>query len=544
MRRLALCLVSLSLVMSSLGAAVAQNLTWVDPNQLPAPLGQPLKLLATTGKSGVGQDYFLLKPGQSATIGTVSGPAVIARVWSTSSKNASVRLEMTLDGKKQIVYDRGKLPTSAATSDPLRALDKQAYWSYLPLAVRQKAVFTATNYDKAESIRFYLQVGYRPVSSDQLKLVSNSAIETLRREVSGVMQSPAYGLTGLQRSSGQVANGQAWTLSTGHPFLVRELTIKPDQQATVEQLNATRLTLTVDGSRCVDVPLGALFCQYWKLADYTSVATAVEGQNLILRFPLPVGQSLQVSLESFGSPSLSSATLTACTQPLKQAPKYVFCAQYFSQISVQEVPLSLLSVQGPGLYVGSNLATDGRERKTFAFLEGNEQMWVDVPATATAATATSSAAVPSPVAGPAPTLEGTGTEDYFNNAWYFEAGTLARAFHGVTFKQDHEPPRVSAYRYMIPDCVPFKSSFRLELQHGSRNRAPNVLYSGVVFWYQQLPVTITPPANATPPAATGRTAIEGTRDLGWVWPSTLGLVILIVFVGGAAFLMMHRRRQS
>ncbi|MEN6402755.1 MAG: hypothetical protein ABFD94_12505, partial [Armatimonadia bacterium] len=56
--------------------AAAQDLTRSNPENVPVVLQQPLKLLATTAMSGVGKDYYSLKPGQSAVIGEVKGPAV------------------------------------------------------------------------------------------------------------------------------------------------------------------------------------------------------------------------------------------------------------------------------------------------------------------------------------------------------------------------------------------------------------------------------------------------------------------------------------
>lgn len=500
----------------ALAAAYGQDLSWVNPDQLPPPLDKPLKLLATTAMSGKGQDYFTLKPKATAVVGTITGPAIIFRVWSTSSASATVSLDMTVDGKKQTLYEKGK-PVGLGAGDPLRAMDKQAYWSYVPVAVRQKAVFTARSTDPTNDIKFYLQVGYRPVAPGELKLVDRATRDT-RIAVENLMRMPRT-VRMPSVGSGAATVRQPFLAPITTPTLVRATEITLPADATIEQVQATRLTITCDGSKTVDVPLGALFGEYWQLTDYTSTAMAVAGKTLTLRFPMPVAQSLQFAISNYNGRGLPQVNIALFGSKLAAAPKYHFCAQYFSQVSVKDQPMTLLNATGPGIFVGSNLAADGIERKTFAFLEGNEQIYVDGATT--------------------PTLEGTGTEDYFNNSWYFETGQLARPLHGVTFLQPKDPPRVVAYRWMIPDCVPFKSSLKFDLQHGSRNGAPNVLYHGVMFWYQQGPVIVAEPVEAKLPAEQGA---QAGPDTGWVTPSVLGASILFLFVLIATMVMLHRRR--
>jgi len=87
-----------------------------------------------------------------------------------------------------------------------------------------------------------------------------------------------------------------------------------------------------------------------------------------------------------------------------------------------------------------------------------------------------------------PTWEGTGTEDFFNNSWYFSSGVLCRAFHGLPHFNEGPPPRMCRpTATFIPDRIGFKTSLRYDMQHGSRNSAPDTLYKSVAFWYQKPP---------------------------------------------------------
>ncbi|MDP2338760.1 MAG: DUF2961 domain-containing protein [Bacteroidota bacterium] len=93
-----------------------------------------------------------------------------------------------------------------------------------------------------------------------------------------------------------------------------------------------------------------------------------------------------------------------------------------------------------------------------------------------------------------PSIQGTGTEDYFGDAWGFRE--FAGPFQGVSF---YEGPlagdRVTAYRWHIPDPIRFKKSIKFSIEHrgsvvdmqgntlsNSNERADWI--SSVAFWYQ------------------------------------------------------------
>lgn len=516
----ACCRLAPALIALNAGLVHAAELSWVSPEAIPPVLQRPLALFATTDPEHQGSDYHLLPPGGKATIATITGPAIIFRLWSTSSDNSNLLLDMTLDGRTERLYGKDQIGPNAQDDDPLRSLDGQAYWSYVPLAVQKQVTFTARNLDPKNEMKVYLQTGYRKVSPSELVLVNRRNVAELRHAVAFALKDPVmHG--NAEALAGAVTPDQPYETTFSAPALVRPLVLDTGG-APFEQIATTRLRLSCDGAVTMDVPLGALFCQYWGLSDYTSAATAVQGSQLILRLPLPVAQSLKMELLGFEGRPLGQVGLTLYSQPLKAAPQYRLCAQYFSGVSVRDEPLHLAELKGPGIFLGSNLATDGRDRRTFAFLEGNEQIYLDGAQT--------------------PTYEGTGTEDYFNGAWYFESGVLTRAFHGVTYKQETEPPRVSAYRYLIPDCLPFNSSLKFDLQHGSRNGAPDVLYQAVVFWYQQPPVTITEPVVAKVPAdSTAAAADDELMPNPLLDPAVLGGGAAAIVIVVVAIVLLRRR---
>lgn len=506
------------------------DLTSMNPDEIPSQLQHPLKMLATTAMSGEGRDYFSLKPGQSATVGTITGPAIIFRIWSTSSNTKHTALTMIVDGKSEALVQKGQLPPGVTQPDPLRGLDMQAYWSYVPVFVQKQAVFVARSYvaDKtAEPIRFYLQAGYRNVSGPELAEARKLSLPTVREWISHLGQAAHDNPAGAHQLTGEVSVKTPWEPPLSGPSLITELQLgpvgNPAGGITPEQCQDTRLIIECDGQRTVDAPLSALFAAWNKVA-MDSAAIQAQADRLTLRLPMPVASSMKLSLARFGRRPISQMSASATILKLPQAPEYRLCAQYFSQLSIDDKPMTWLNVTGEGIFLGTNMTANGLQRKTFAFLEGNEQIYVDGDTE--------------------PTIEGTGTEDYFNGAWYFEAGETAHPFHGVTFKQDREPPVVDCYRHLVSDCIPFKQSLRFDMQHGSRNKAPDVLYEGVNFWYQTLPVSVAEPVRvAIPrdqlPEGMEPTGHTGGRPLPWIV-----FHVLVGIVAGLLALVWRKKRGS
>lgn len=82
---------------------------------------------------------------------------------------------------------------------------------------------------------------------------------------------------------------------------------------------------------------------------------------------------------------------------------------------------------------------------------------------------------------------GTGTEDYFCDAWGFREFSFL--YHGVpVYEGRNIGDRLSAYRFHVADPIPFRSSFTFEIEHWPWFSAwPNTgrdYFSGLCFWYQ------------------------------------------------------------
>jgi hypothetical protein len=145
-------------------------------------------------------------------------------------------------------------------------------------------------------------------------------------------------------------------------------------------------------------------------------------------------------------------------------------APYFHAQYRQEFPCLgqknyvLLDAAGAGHYVGCNLSVLQRTMGWWG--EGDDMIYVDGETT--------------------PSLHGTGSEDYFSDAWGMREGQ--HLFYGCPLQEEDFQPgsKATVYRFHIPDPVPFKKSIRVTIEHGHANDRSDY-YSSVAYWYQTEP---------------------------------------------------------
>lgn len=85
-----------------------------------------------------------------------------------------------------------------------------------------------------------------------------------------------------------------------------------------------------------------------------------------------------------------------------------------------------------------------------------------------------------------PSLYGTGSEDYFSDAWGMREDE--NLFYGCPIQESDflVGSKATVYRFHIPDPIPFKKSIRVTIEHGHANNRSD-LYSSVAYWYQSEP---------------------------------------------------------
>jgi len=87
-----------------------------------------------------------------------------------------------------------------------------------------------------------------------------------------------------------------------------------------------------------------------------------------------------------------------------------------------------------------------------------------------------------------PTINGTGTEDYYNGAWDFGGTAFANLHQGAPYIVDPERigGRYCLFRWHTESPITFEKSIRVTIEHGHGNHRADNFYS-TAFWYQTEP---------------------------------------------------------
>ena len=139
-----------------------------------------------------------------------------------------------------------------------------------------------------------------------------------------------------------------------------------------------------------------------------------------------------------------------------------------------------------------------------------------------------------------PSINGTGSEDYFSGAWDFGSHPFSYPLFGAPVKGDESAgSRSSVYRFHLDSPIPFTRSLRASIEHGHANvRSDN--YFSVAYWYQTEPHGAFPPLppldqriprlySVGGPGNAGKLNHWRDRAAGHNWASSVSLAFLLVF---------------
>ena len=137
-----------------------------------------------------------------------------------------------------------------------------------------------------------------------------------------------------------------------------------------------------------------------------------------------------------------------------------------------------MEATGRGHFVGVTHAVEQNQNDWFG--EGDDMIFIDGDAL--------------------PTINGTGTEDYFNGAWDFGGKAFAYEHNGAPLISDIGE-RIGAkyclYRWHTESPITFEKSIRVTIEHGHANHRSDNFYS-TAYWYQTEPHAPFPQLPAAP----------------------------------------------
>jgi hypothetical protein len=246
----------------------------------------------------------------------------------------------------------------------------------------------------------------------------------------------------------------------------------------------------------VEAPLGDFFgVGHAAHADFVSqpVAVSSHGRARSCYWRMPFRESARITVtnesETYRTDSLYFYVDWEQHDSLPEKTPY-FHAKYRQEFPAKPGDYVILETTGAGHYVGTVHSAHQVEIGWYG--EGDDRFYIDGEEM--------------------PSLRGTGTEDYFGDAWGFRM--FSTPYYGVSLWEGYYPgDRTTAYRWHIEDPVPFKESLKVSIEHrgsvftdnaehlGQFNERPDWV-SSVAFWYQDPPV----PANSILPPPKDRVA--------------------------------------
>jgi len=95
-----------------------------------------------------------------------------------------------------------------------------------------------------------------------------------------------------------------------------------------------------------------------------------------------------------------------------------------------------------------------------------------------------------------PSINGTGSEDYFLGAWDFGGHPFSYRLYGAPLVgEERASGKSSVYRFHLDSPITFTKSLRATIEHGHANHRSDNYYS-VAYWYQTEPHAAFPPIPA------------------------------------------------
>jgi hypothetical protein len=333
---------------------------------------------------------------------------------------------------------------------------------------------------------------------------------TMVRDATSARVSSAAPEDWSNRDNRWVKPGETFTMAELQgPGVVRHIWLtftesKPNWLAKEGAANPSEIVLRMywDGAEqpAVEAPLGDFFAAgFGHRAEVVSTPIIVQGGDSYNCFwPMPFLKAAKITVTNESDKPLAALyyQIDYTHEPALPSGTAYFCAQYRQEFPTQKGHDYLIAdIEGHGHYVGTVMSVRSRSPQWFG--EGDDKFYID-------------GAPPGK-----PTMWGTGTEDYFLNAWGMERGTYS--YFGVTQLSGEWLGDLgnwgTMYRWHIADPVRFSKSLRVEIEHKGWMSADETTtgkveghvereddFATVAFWYQQGQ----PKRFATMPSATER----------------------------------------
>jgi len=307
----------------------------------------------------------------------------------------------------------------------------------------------------------------------------------------------SYDKTGKNADSIQIIPGETVTLADiQEPGIIRRIWTTTNATGPIGRTLILRIYWDGSDVPSVEAPYGDFFgVGHGMEADVNSwpITVVSRGRSRNSWWPMPFEKGARITITNEGDQPHGAfyfhIDYLALDQPLPT--KERFHAQY-RQAYPASFPqnYTILETQGSGHFVGTIMNVESTKPNWWG--EGDELIEAD----------------------DYEPLRGTGSEEYFGDAWGLHPHSTL--WHGspVCEGYDKENLRSSMYRFHILDPIPFQHKIKVSIEHGTQNdRADNI--SSVALWYQVLPASPFPQLPSVVDRVTGEERVVFIRERAW-----------------------------
>jgi Protein of unknown function (DUF2961) len=264
------------------------------------------------------------------------------------------------------------------------------------------------------------------------------------------------------------------------------ITIASDEQYHLKKL-VLRMYWDGEATPSVEAPVGDFFgLGLGNYFLYESIPLSVGADKALnCFFPMPFQKHARITLTNEGREPVESLywniDIRAYAAPLAADTLY-FHAQYRQAAPNSAVPNAKINLDGKNNYVWMEATGRGHfagvtmsvlENADGWWGEGDDMFFVDGEKL--------------------PSINGTGSEDYFLGAWDFGGKEFSYGLFGApVVGAERQGERWSVYRFHLDSPIPFTKSLRATIEHGTANDRGDNFYS-VAYWYQAEPHAAFPP---------------------------------------------------